>query len=102
MWSGCYLVIDLLVPAASISLFLPAWLISSFSQPLNYLAFLNDGVLWGTGEYAFLRNAMTIAPQVGIFGIWVLERSTAGSLSWIWSVIGCWMFLRGLFDLIRI
>jgi MATE family multidrug resistance protein len=102
MWGGRNLVADWLVPAASIPLFLPAWEISAFCQPFNSLAFLTDGVHWGTGDYRYLRNAMFISSTVGILSAWVLERGQAGSLTGIWILIGVWILLRGGFGLLRI
>ncbi|MCF6278564.1 MAG: MATE family efflux transporter, partial [Anaerolineales bacterium] len=57
MWLGRGTVIALLVPASAVGVFLPAWAVSAFSQPINSLAFLTDGAHWGTGDYRFLRNA---------------------------------------------
>jgi MATE family multidrug resistance protein len=102
MWWSRGTVIQFLVPAASISVFLPAWAVSSVSQPLNSLAFLTDGVHWGTGDYRYLRNAMLIASAVGIGGLWLLDMSGDVSLSWIWVLIGIWIAFRALFGMLRI
>jgi MATE family multidrug resistance protein len=102
MWWSRGTVIQFLVPAASISVFLPAWAVSSVSQPLNSLAFLTDGVHWGTGDYRYLRNAMLIASAVGISGLWLLDMRGDGSLSWIWVLIGIWIAFRALFGMLRI
>ncbi len=102
MWAGRHLVVDLLVPITSIQLFLPAWGISAVSQPINSLAFLTDGALWGTGDYRYLRNAMLLASLVGIGGIWVMEQTGGVSLIWIWLLIGAWILIRGVFGFLRI
>lgn len=102
MWAGRNLVIDWLVPAASATVFLASWGVSALSQPFNSLAFLTDGVHWGTGDYRYLRNAMFISSAAAIFGIWFLERSERGSLVWVWILIGVWILLRGGFGLVRI
>ncbi len=102
MWLGRGTVIQFLVPAASVSIFLTAWAISSVSQPLNSLAFLTDGVHWGTGDYRYLRNAMIIASAIGIGGLWLVESKGNGSLSWVWVMIGVWISLRAAFGLLRI
>jgi len=102
MWWGQGLMISLLVPAASISVFLPAWLVSSLSQPINSLAFLTDGVHWGTEDYRYLRNAMLFASAVGMGGLWFLESGGFGSLTWVWAMIGIWITLRAAFGLLRI
>ncbi len=102
MWWGRGSVIQFLVPTASISIFLTAWAVSSVSQPLNSLAFLTDGVHWGTGDYRYLRNAMIIASAIGIGGLWLVESKGNGSLSWVWVMIGVWITLRAAFGLLRI
>ncbi|MCJ7716370.1 MAG: MATE family efflux transporter [Anaerolineales bacterium] len=102
MWWGQDLVIGLLVPAASISVFLPAWMVSSLSQPINSLAFFTDGVHWGTGDYRYLRNAMLITSAIGLGGLWLLEKGGYGTLTWVWVMFGIWISLRAAFGLIRI
>jgi MATE family multidrug resistance protein len=102
MWAGRNLVIDWLVPAASATVFLASWGVSAISQPINSLAFLTDGVHWGTGDYRYLRNTMIVLSAASILGIWYLERSEEASLVWIWILIGVWITLRGGFGLVRI
>jgi len=102
MWVGRNLVIDLLVPITAVQVFLSAWVISSVSQPINSLAFLTDGVHWGTGDFRYLRDAMILASLAGIIGIWILEQSSASSLVWVWILISGWNILRGLFGILRI
>jgi MATE family multidrug resistance protein len=102
MWVGRNQVIDWLVPGASIAIFLPSWGISAISQPFNSLAFLTDGVHWGTGDFRFLRNAMVLSSLAGILGVWLLEKNAVDALIWIWILIGIWILLRGAFGLVRI
>jgi len=102
MWWGRGTVIQFLVPASAISIFLPAWAVSSISQPLNSLAFFTDGVHWGTGDYRYLRNAMIIASTIGIGGLWLVESKGNGSLIWVWVMIGAWITLRAAFGFLRI
>jgi len=102
LWLGRILIANWMVPPASVSVFLASWGIFAFSQPFNSLAFLTDGVHWGTGDYRFLRNAMFISSAAAIIGTWFLEQSGAGSLVWIWALIGIWILLRGGFGLLRI
>jgi MATE family multidrug resistance protein len=102
MWLGRDWVIQLMVPEASFQLFLGAWLVLAISQPINAVSFLTDGVHWGTGDFAYLRNAMIFASVVGMLGLWMLERSSANSLIWIWIMVSVWNLLRGLFGFLRI
>jgi MATE family multidrug resistance protein len=102
MWFGREFVIDLLVPATSIRIFLPAWAVSAVSQPISSLAFLTDGAHWGTGDYQFLRNAMILATGIGMIGIWLINSEGSEALFWVWVVTGIWVLLRGVFGLLRI
>ena len=102
MWVGRNLVVDLLVPFTAVQVFLSAWGVSAISQPINSLAFLTDGVHWGTGDFRYLRNVMLLASLAGIIGIWTLEQSSHNSLAWVWILIGGWNILRGLFGILRI
>ena len=102
MWWGRETVITFLVPVSSISVFLPAWAASSISQPINSLAFLTDGAHWGTGDYAFLRDAMLIATLVGVGGIALVGNAGTQSLFFIWVVTGIWAVMRATFGMLRI
>ncbi len=93
---------EFLVPATAVSVFLPAWAVSAFSQPISSLAFLTDGVHWGTGDYRYLRNAMIIAALVGFGGIWLLNVTGARELYWVWIVVGVWISVRASFGVLRI
>lgn len=90
------------IPASAVAAFLPAWLVSAASQPINSIAFLTDGVHLGTGDYRFLRNAVLSASLIGLVGLWLLERSINGTLYWIWIVIAVWISLRALLGILRI
>ncbi|MBT3315936.1 MAG: MATE family efflux transporter [Anaerolineae bacterium] len=97
MWFGRDLVINLLIPASAIVVFLPAWAISTLSQPINAIAFLTDGVHWGTGDYRFLRNAMIVATLVGVIGIQLIDPNSSQALLWVWVVTAAWAATRALF-----
>jgi MATE family multidrug resistance protein len=102
MWVGRDFVIHFLVPASSVAVFISAWAMSSLSQPINSIAFLTDGALWGTGDFPYLRNAMIAASVIGIIGLWLLESGGKPTLYWVWGIIAAWNGLRGLFGWIRI
>ena len=91
-----------IIPETAMRVFLPAWAVSAMSQPVSSLAFLTDGVHWGTGDYRFLRNAMIAAAFVGFGGIWLLDLLEADSLYWVWIVVGIWVSVRALFGVLRI
>ena len=102
MWLGREIVIDILVPASAVALFLPAWAISALSQPINAVAFLTDGAHWGTGDYRFLRNAMIAALLVGIAGISLIDLNSPNALLWIWIVMAFWALTRAVFGWLRV
>ena len=102
MWFGRGLVIDLLVPATAVAVFIPAWAVSAFSQPLNSLAFLTDGAHWGTGDYRFLRNAMLLATGIGLSSLWLVTTVWESALFWIWIATGVWVIIRAVFGMLRI
>lgn len=102
MWLGRGIVADWLVPATAAGIFLPAWAASAVSQPVSSLAFLTDGVHWGTGDYRFLRNAMVVSSATGLAGIWLLNWAETDSLFWVWIVVGIWVTVRATFGVLRI
>jgi MATE family multidrug resistance protein len=102
MAAGQGLVIRYLVPVSAAAIFIPAWWVSTLSQPLNAVAFLTDGVHMGTGDFPFLRNAILIASSIGILGLWVLEMNGNGTLSAIWLLTAIWILFRGGLGLLRI
>ena len=102
MWLSRGLVIDWLVPAASVGVFLPAWAICSASQPLNSLAFLTDGAHLGTGDYRFLRNAMIAATLLGVGAVWLTGPVPVAGLTWVWIATALWVVVRSVFGILRI
>jgi MATE family multidrug resistance protein len=102
MAAGQGMVVRYLVPVSAAAIFIPAWWVSTLSQPLNSIAFLTDGVHMGTGDFAYLRNAVLIASLVGTLGLWLLERSGTSTLIWVWILTGIWILLRGSLGLLRI
>lgn len=96
------IVIDLLVPAAAIAVFMPAWLVSSLSQPLNALAFITDGIHWGTSDYKYLRNGMFAATCSGVIALLLIDTTQPDSLIWVWFATSLWMTVRAIFGVGRI
>jgi MATE family multidrug resistance protein len=102
MWLGRGIVADLLLPDTTVRIFLSAWAASAISQPVSSLAFLTDGVHWGTGDYRYLRNAMIVAALVGLSGLWFLNWMGTQQLYWVWIVVGIMVSVRALFGVLRI
>lgn len=102
MWLGREAVVRLLVPETAVAVFRPAWLISAVVQPVNALAFVTDGLHWGTGDYRYLRNAVFAATLTGGAGLLLIDVTMAGALTWIWAASGVWITVRALFGVLRI
>ena len=92
----------ILVPTSSLFLFYPAWIIAAVLQPVAALAFVTDGIHWGTGDFTFLRNVVVFATLCGIIGILAMEYSGVSSLTLIWWITGAWVLIRAIFGIVRI
>jgi MATE family multidrug resistance protein len=101
LW-GQSLFSGLLVPAGAVAVFTVPWWIASFSQPVSSIAFATDGIHWGTGDFAYLRNGMIAATSVGLFGIYLLETSGSSSLEMLWYITAAWIFVRAVAGIIRV
>ena len=102
MWFGRATVINILVPASAVSVFIPAWAVSSLSQPINAIAFLTDGAHWGTGDYRFLRNAMIVSVILAMVGVWLIDLSSPHALMGIWIAVTILATSRALFGWLRV
>jgi MATE family multidrug resistance protein len=102
MWVGEGLFARLLVPAEAAAVFGTAWWLALIFQPLNALAFGTDGIHWGTGDFAFLRNATLVATTVGVGLLYLLAAFGGLSLAAVWAVTGVWIGVRVLFGVGRI
>lgn len=102
MIMGQGLVAHLLVPVLAREVFRPAWMVTCIVQPLNALAFGTDGLLWGAGDFRFLRNAVTLATLSGVGALYLLDKNLPGTLTWIWIITGAWIAIRAAFGVARI
>ncbi len=92
-------IIALLVPAGAVVVFVPAWYMAALLQPLFALAFATDGIHWGTGDFAFLRNVVILATALSTA---ILFLNPVSSLAMVWCILGVWAAVRGLFGLLRV
>jgi MATE family multidrug resistance protein len=92
----------LLVPPTARHLFHGAWVACAIAQPLNSLSFVTDGIHWGTGDFAYLRNAMLVATTIGLAPLVLIEQSSPAALTQIWWITAGWIALRASFGLLRI
>ncbi len=96
------LVAALLVPESAQLAFLGAWWMAALFQPLNSLSFVTDGIHWGTGDYRFLRNAMSFATVSGALLLVLLEGGSGFDLTQVWLITGLWITIRAGFGVARI
>lgn len=92
----------LLVPASGRSLFASAWTVAALLQPLAALAFVTDGIHWGTGDFTYLRNAVTAATIFSATILLSVEAAGWSSLTIIWLITGLWVLIRAGFGIFRL
>jgi multidrug resistance protein, MATE family len=102
MWLGEGVAARLLVPATAVAVFSSAWGWATAVQPLNALAFVTDGIHWGTGDFRYLRNAVFVATLAGGAGLALIDVTAPRALAWVWAVMGVWILLRALLGIARI
>lgn len=93
---------EVFVPPEAAADYHAAWPIAALTLPLAALAFVTDGIHWGTGDYAWLRNGMVVS--TGIAAAWLLLMDTAApqAILQVWLTAFLWLVLRTLFGLLRI
>ncbi|MGD8702681.1 MAG: hypothetical protein PVH26_09590, partial [Desulfosarcina sp.] len=80
----------------------PAWTAATLVQPIGALAFVTDGIHWGTGDFRYLRNVVLLATLCGIMGLWAIGEGSPVLLTGIWWITGLWIAIRAIFGLLRI
>ena len=102
MWLSRQPVANLLVPPEAHAIFFLPWLAAAVVQPVNALAFVTDGIHWGTGDFAYLRNAVLLATLIGTVMLLLIDATAPGALVWIWTATAVWIIIRALFGMLRI
>ncbi len=102
MFTGAGYIASLLVPASALTLFSPAWIICAIFQPIAALAFVTDGIHWGTGDFRYLRNVVVVATICGCAALVSLEIFNKSSLTLIWWITGGWILVRAGWGILRI
>lgn len=92
----------LLVPFEAQSVFGPAWMVAALFQPLAALAFVTDGIHWGTGDFRYLRNAVSLATIMAGAGLLLLDAGEYTDLNLIWWCTGLWILVRAALGIVRI
>jgi MATE family multidrug resistance protein len=90
------------VPPVAFAFFTPAWFVAALAQPISALSFVTDGIHWGTGDYRYLRNVVTLATFCGGMAIIYLDEGRSGALTWIWVITAGWIIIRALFGVLRV
>jgi multidrug resistance protein, MATE family len=102
MLLGTNLVIAALLPAEAVAVFGAAWVIAALTQPLSGLAFVTDGIHWGTGDYAYLRNAMLIATLCGGIVLLLIDPNMPDAFAWVWIAAVVWLAVRAVLGIVRV
>jgi MATE family multidrug resistance protein len=91
-----------LVPPTGWIAFFPAWMVAALIQPLGALAFVTDGIHWGTGDFRYLRNVVALATAFGVSSLWLIDENAGAALTLIWWITGGWVAIRAVFGMLRI
>jgi len=102
MFATTQFVTNTFVPDDTVAVFLSAWIVASLSQPLNAIAFITDGIHWGTSDYSFLRNAMICATVVGLIGLLLIPIDHAEAFTYVWMVSVLWIGIRAFWGFLRV
>jgi MATE family multidrug resistance protein len=95
-------IINLIVPPTAVTVFIPAWMVSAVTQPVNALTYATDGIHWGTGDFRFLRNVMLAATACCGSVIFLLDETRADALTWLWGITCAWIWIRAVFGVVRV
>lgn len=102
LWAGQGAVAALLVPEVARPTFRGAFWIAAAALPLNALAFATDGIHWGTGDYAYLRNGMLASTLIGVLLLFRIDVSAPGALFQLWAVTAVWICVRSAWGMGRL
>jgi len=96
------LVANIFVPATALPAFRQAWILLALSQPIAALSFATDGIHWGTGDYAYLRNTMIIGTLSGVAILLMLNPQAPAAFRWVWVSFLVMLSLRSVLGVVRI
>jgi MATE family multidrug resistance protein len=102
MLTGRQIAANLLVPPEAQAIFFLPWLAALLVQPLNGIAFVTDGIHWGTGDYAYLRNAVLLATLVGSLLLLSIDIEADNALFGVWVATVVWIIIRAFLGILRI
>jgi MATE family multidrug resistance protein len=90
------------LPVEVHAMFSAAWFTYALAQPANALAFVTDGIHWGTSDYRFLRNAMIASTAAGLLALYAIAPAGPDALTVIWIITAGWIAIRSVFGMARI
>jgi MATE family multidrug resistance protein len=90
------------LPVEVHAMFSAAWIAYALAQPANALAFVTDGIHWGTSDYRFLRNAMILSTAAGLIALYWIDPAGSNALTLIWIITAGWIAIRTVFGMARI
>ncbi len=90
------------LPVEVHTIFGTAWLAYALAQPANALAFVTDGIHWGTSDYRFLRNVTILSTAVGLIALYGIDPAGPDALNVIWMITAGWIAIRTVFGVVRI
>ncbi len=90
------------LPVEVHAVFSAAWIAYALAQPANALAFVTDGIHWGTSDYRFLRNAMILSTVAGLVALYQIAPAGPDALTVIWIITAGWIAIRTAFGMARI
>ncbi|MDE2857450.1 MAG: MATE family efflux transporter [Chloroflexota bacterium] len=96
------LVAESMVPDDAGAVFAVAWIVAALSQPLNALAFITDGIHWGTSDYGFLRNAMLMATVCGLLALQAVAAALPADFTGVWLATVLWIGIRAFWGVLRV
>ena len=102
MWFSENAIASWLVPTVAGAAFSAGWFPAAISQPLNSVAFMTDGILWGARDYTYMRNGMLLASALGILLLVGVEWVELKGLAWVWYVAIVWIAIRSIWGVARI
>ncbi len=92
----------LFVPESARAAFATAWWILALGQPVNAVAFVTDGILWGGGDYRYMRNGMVLATAVGAIGLVRIDVGGDDVLLLVNAVTVAWVAVRSVWGVLRV
>ena len=93
---------QLYIPPGAASLFAGPWRIAAWTQAVSGLSFGTDGVQFGCGDFAYLRNVVLTAFLAGSVLMWAAELQSPRALEFVWWSFTLWVAIRAALGTLRV